>query len=80
MQQQVSGQVVLLLNGPDVTAIARCLLTELQARLVTVFAEDRVAAEGVFYIYYVFDRPGDPTWLILKAPISSENQIGRAHV
>ena len=71
VEELVSGQIVLLLNGPDATGIARHLLTAHQARLVTVFAEDRVSAEGVFYNYYVFDRPGDPAWLMLKAPISS---------
>jgi Ni,Fe-hydrogenase III large subunit/Ni,Fe-hydrogenase III component G len=69
MEETVSDQVVILLKGPDVTAIVRHLLTAHQARIVTVFAEDRVHAEGVFYIYYVFDRPGDPSWVILKAPI-----------
>ena len=73
VDELVSGQFTVLLDGPDATAIARHLLTERQARLVSVFAEDRVHGEGVFYIYYVFDRPGDPTWLILKAPISAGN-------
>ena len=73
VDELVSGQYTVLLDGPDATAIARHLLTERQARLVSVFAEDRVHGEGVFYIYYVFDRPGDPTWLILKAPVPAEN-------
>ncbi len=30
-------------------------------------------AEGVFYNYYVFDRPGDADWVILKAPIPSDH-------
>jgi Ni,Fe-hydrogenase III large subunit/Ni,Fe-hydrogenase III component G len=69
VEETVSEQVVVLLNGPDVTAIVRYFLAEHQARIVTVFAEDRVRAEGVFYIYYVLDRPGEPSWVILKAPI-----------
>ena len=69
VEETVSDQVVVLLNGPDVTAIVRHFLTVHRARIVTVFAEDRVNAEGVFYNYYVFDRPGDPSWVILKAPI-----------
>ncbi len=69
VEETVSDQVVVLLNGPDVTAIVRHFLTVYQAKIVTVFAEDRVNAEGVFYNYYVFDRPGDPSWVILKAPI-----------
>ncbi len=72
IEEPVSGQTVILLNGPDATAITRHLMAEHQARLVTVFAEDRVKVEGVFYNYYVFDRPGDADWVILKAPISSD--------
>jgi Ni,Fe-hydrogenase III large subunit/Ni,Fe-hydrogenase III component G len=73
VEEQATGQFTVLLNGPDATVIARHMLTAHQARLVTVFAEDRVHSEGVFYLYYVLDRPGDPTWVILKAPVSAEN-------
>jgi Ni,Fe-hydrogenase III large subunit/Ni,Fe-hydrogenase III component G len=72
VEEPVPGQVTILLSGSDVTGLARHFITEYQARLVTVFAEDRVNAEGVFYNYYVFDRPGDPSWVILKAPIPSD--------
>ena len=73
VEESVSGQVTVLLNNSDATAITRHFLTERQARLATVFAEDRVKAEGVFYNYYVFDRLGDSTWVILKAPISQDH-------
>jgi Ni,Fe-hydrogenase III large subunit/Ni,Fe-hydrogenase III component G len=73
VDEPVSGQTVILLNGPDATGIARHLLTAYQARLVTVFAEDRVSAEGVFYNYYLFDRPGDAAWVMLKAPIPADH-------
>jgi Ni,Fe-hydrogenase III large subunit/Ni,Fe-hydrogenase III component G len=73
VEEPVNGQVTVLLNGSDVTAIAQHFLTEYQARLVTVFAEDRVKAEGVFYNYYVFDRPNEPTWVILKVPIPADH-------
>jgi len=73
VEETVSGQSVILLNGPDATAITRHLLSARQARLATVFAEDRVKAEGVFYNYYVFDRPGDAAWLMLKAPIDAKH-------
>lgn len=72
-EEPVAGQTVILLNSPDVVAITRHFLSEYQARLVTVFAEDRVNAEGVFYNYYVFDRPGEPDWVILKVPIPSDH-------
>ena len=73
VQEQVTGQFTVLVNVPDVVDLARYLFLDCGARLVTVFAEDRVAAEAVFYNYYVFDRAGDPTWLILKARIPAEN-------
>jgi Ni,Fe-hydrogenase III large subunit/Ni,Fe-hydrogenase III component G len=73
VEELVPDQVTVLLNGPDVTSIARHFLGEYQARLVTVFAEDRVKAEGVFYNYYLFDRPGDTAWVILKAPIPADH-------
>jgi Ni,Fe-hydrogenase III large subunit/Ni,Fe-hydrogenase III component G len=72
VDEPVPGQVTVLLSNSDVSGIARHFITEYQARLVTVFAEDRVNEEGVFYNYYVFDRPGDPSWVILKASIPSD--------
>jgi len=71
--EPVSGQVTIQLTGSDVTDLVRHFLSVYEARLVTVFAEDRVKAEGVFYNYYVFDRVGDPSWVILKAPIASDH-------
>jgi Ni,Fe-hydrogenase III large subunit/Ni,Fe-hydrogenase III component G len=71
------GRVAMLPGGPDlvgevviadIPAIAGWLRDE-GARLVTVFAEDRVAPEGVFYNYYVFERRGDPLYLTLRAAI-----------
>jgi Ni,Fe-hydrogenase III large subunit/Ni,Fe-hydrogenase III component G len=53
----------------DLREAVRSLIVEHGARLVTVFAEDRLASEGVFYIYYVFEQPGDPCYLILRAPV-----------
>jgi len=72
-----------LLPGPDqiyadvaiaeIPAIAASLLAQSGVRLVTVFAEDRIAPEGVFYIYYVFERRGDAGYLILRAPIPASD-------
>src|ERR1035438_7197055 len=50
------NQVSIALRGPDVREIAAYLISAYESRLVAVFAEDRVAAEGVFYNYYVLDR------------------------
>jgi Ni,Fe-hydrogenase III large subunit/Ni,Fe-hydrogenase III component G len=65
LENWTSGEVA---RG-DIPALTRALIERHQARLVTVFAEDRVAAEGAFANYYVFERPGDPAYLILRASI-----------
>src|SRR5574340_806743 len=57
----------------EVPEIARRLTGDTGARLAAVFAEDRVAPEGVFYNYYVFDRRGDRYHLILRAAISASD-------
>jgi Ni,Fe-hydrogenase III large subunit/Ni,Fe-hydrogenase III component G len=54
----------------DIPVLAESLRRRHAARLVTVFAEDRAAAEGVFYNYYVFERRGDPCYLVLRGHIA----------
>jgi Ni,Fe-hydrogenase III large subunit/Ni,Fe-hydrogenase III component G len=56
----------------DVPAIAESLRSLNGARLVTVFAEDRVEAEDSFYNYYVFERSGDPCYLVLRGRIPAD--------
>jgi Ni,Fe-hydrogenase III large subunit/Ni,Fe-hydrogenase III component G len=72
VEEQVSGQFTVLLNTSDATTITRYLMGEYQARLATVFAEDRVKTEGFYYNYYVFDQPNNPCWIILKAPVCKD--------
>jgi len=57
----------------DIPAIAASLRSGHSARLVAVFAEDRVQPEGAFYNYYVFERSGDPCYLILRAHIPADD-------
>jgi Ni,Fe-hydrogenase III large subunit/Ni,Fe-hydrogenase III component G len=57
----------------DIPAIAETLRTRYSARLVTVFAEDRVEPERLFYNYYVFERRNDPTYLIIRGRIAADN-------
>ena len=57
----------------DIPAIAAALRSRHSARLAAVFAEDRVRPEAAFYNYYVFERPGDPCYLILRARIPAED-------
>src|SRR5580700_6728481 len=62
------GNISMRASGPDVRGIIQYLRGEYQARVVTVFAEDRRAEDGVYFIYYVFEQVGNPLYLILQAP------------
>ncbi len=70
--QAVRNQISIALRGPDVRAIAEHFISAYGSRLVAVFAEDRVADESVFYNYYVFEQSGEPTYVILQAPIPAD--------
>jgi Ni,Fe-hydrogenase III component G len=59
--------------GPDVRGIVEVLRRDWEARIVTVFAEDRRADDGVFFNYYVFEQRGNPDYLILRAPVRPDD-------
>ena len=65
-------QIYIALLGPDVRPIAYHMYSAYESRLVAVFAEDRVAAEGVFYNYYVFEQHAEPCYLTFQAPIAAD--------
>ncbi len=67
-----SGYLRVTLDGPDVRPAAQYLLSAHGARLVAVFAEDRVVPEGLFYNHYVFEQAGEPQYLVLDAPIPAD--------
>jgi Ni,Fe-hydrogenase III large subunit/Ni,Fe-hydrogenase III component G len=71
MDSRSTNELYASIETEDLRDVARILLVEPGAKLVTVFAEDRLASEGVYYNYYVFERSGDPCFLILRAPIPS---------
>src|SRR5260370_42538742 len=73
MHADREDEVYLVVGDPDVRAITECLISEHEARLVTVFAEDRRLAEGVFVNYYVFEQRGNPRYLIVRAPVRADN-------
>lgn len=50
-------------------------LLEQNCRLAAVFAEDRTAAEACYYVYYVWEQPGDPRYLILRTPILAADPV-----
>ena len=65
-------EVYVLLRDADIGPITEHLRGEFGARLVTVFAEDRRSAEGVFYNYYVFEQKTNAPYLIVQAPVRSD--------
>jgi len=72
MSAEREEEVYLHVGDPDVRALVEYLRTGFEARLVTVFAEDRRSAESVFFNYYVFERKGDTGYLIVRAPVSAD--------
>jgi Ni,Fe-hydrogenase III large subunit/Ni,Fe-hydrogenase III component G len=82
LQQKFGGQVqsmhadredeiYLVVRDPHVRPITEYLIGQYEARLVTVFAEDRRSVEGVFFIYYVLEQKGSARYLIVRAPVSA---------
>lgn len=53
------------------TAAARYLASG--CRLTATFAEDRTAAESRYYVYYVFEQPQDPHYLLVRTPIDADH-------
>ncbi len=66
-------EIYLLVRDADVRTLVAYLRTEFEARLVTVFAEDRRSTEGVFFIYHVLEGKGDPRYLIVRAPVPADH-------
>jgi Ni,Fe-hydrogenase III large subunit/Ni,Fe-hydrogenase III component G len=65
-------EVLIALESPDIRPVVDYLCTGYESRLVAVFAEDRVAFEGLFYNYYVFEKRGEPGYLLFRAPIRAD--------
>lgn len=73
MGAESDAQLYLNIAGPDVRGIAKHLLLDHGARIVTVFAEDRCSREGVFFNYYVFEQLGNPQYLVLRAQVDPDD-------
>ena len=73
MSADCEEEIYLRVGDPDIRALAEYLRSEFEARLVTVFAEDRRSAESVFFNYYVFERKGDTRYLIVRAPVQADH-------
>jgi Ni,Fe-hydrogenase III large subunit/Ni,Fe-hydrogenase III component G len=66
-------EIYVLLRDADIRPITEHLSGNFGARLVMVFAEDRRARKGVFFIYYVFEQKGSPQYMIVQAPVRSDS-------
>jgi Ni,Fe-hydrogenase III large subunit/Ni,Fe-hydrogenase III component G len=73
MRADREDEIYFVTLRPDVRAIVQYLQSEYEARVVSVFAEDRRFAEGVFFNYYVLEQSGNPQFLILQAPVPSRD-------
>jgi Ni,Fe-hydrogenase III large subunit/Ni,Fe-hydrogenase III component G len=62
-------EIYILLSDSDIRPITQHLCGEFGARLVMVFAEDRLSTESVFFNYYVFEQKGSAPYLIVRAPV-----------
>jgi Ni,Fe-hydrogenase III component G len=56
---------------PTVTA----RLHESGCRLAAIFAEDRTAPEGRYYLYYVFEQPSERRYLLVRTPVAADNPV-----
>src|SRR6266496_4524799 len=65
-------EVYFLLRDADIRPVTEHLRGEFGARLVTVFAEDRRSAAGVFFNYYVFEQKGSAQYLIVQTPVRTD--------
>jgi Ni,Fe-hydrogenase III large subunit/Ni,Fe-hydrogenase III component G len=58
----------------ELRAVAAGLL-EKGCRLAAAFAEDRRAVEAHDYVYYVFEQPHDPHYLLVRTPIAAGGPV-----
>src|SRR6202049_1869013 len=73
MRAENAHEIYLRAVGPDVRAIVEHLRSEYEARVVTVFAEDRCFAEGVYFNYYVLEQKDNPQYMIVQAPVAPDH-------
>jgi len=66
-------EVYVQLRGADLQGAVSTLKNDYSGRVVTIFAEDRRAAENCFLIHCVMDFPGYPEFLILSSRVAAED-------
>ncbi len=68
------NEIYLDAAAPEVREVAARLLAT-GCRLTATFAEDRTALEACFYVYYVFEQPGDSRYLLVRTPIDARRPV-----
>jgi len=58
----------------SIPAVAANLL-EKGCRFGATFAEDRTAEEACFYVYYVFEQPGDTRYLLVRTAVPAADPV-----
>ncbi|MGC8759041.1 MAG: NADH-quinone oxidoreductase subunit C [Bryobacteraceae bacterium] len=69
---ETTGEVRVRLEEASSREEIAAALLERGCRFASVFAEDRRAAEGCFYLYDVVEQPGDPRYLLISYRIAPE--------
>ena len=71
--QQRGKEIYVDLPDADARSITATLLG-CGCRVAAVFAEDRTRAEDRFNVYYVFDNPEDPRYLLARVPVAADTR------
>lgn len=71
-------EVHVLLRDDHLREAVTALATSCSGRAVTIFAEDRRAAENCFLVHCVMDFPSNPIFLLITAPLPSAEPALRA--
>ncbi len=61
-------------SASELHAVATRLL-ESGGRLAATFAEDRTREESRYLVYYVFEQPEDPQYLLVRAPVAADAPV-----
>ena len=73
------NEIYLQLRDSDSRPAISILRQEHQARVAAVFAEDRCAVEGFFFVYHVIEFPGSPRYLLLSTKINQNDPRFPSH-
>jgi Ni,Fe-hydrogenase III large subunit/Ni,Fe-hydrogenase III component G len=79
IQARHENEIYLQLGNSDSRPAISILRDEYQARVAAVFAEDRCATEGYFFVYHVIEFPGNPCYLLVSTKIDKHDPRFPSH-